>query len=220
MSRESLGLSPTLLDYVCRYGAREDDDLRRLREETAGHPRAQMQISREQGQLMALLVELIGAKRAFEVGTFTGYSAMCVVKAMGPEGRLVALDVDKDFTDIAQRHWQKAGISPQIDLRLAPADESLRKMIAGGETGTYDFAFIDADKTNYDTYYERALTLVRPGGLIAIDNVLWSGRVADDAEQGPDTVALRALNTKIALDERVSVSLVPIGDGLTLARKR
>lgn len=220
MSRETLGLDDTLTDYVRRVGAREDQSLARLREETAKHPRAQMQISLEQGQFLALLIELIGAKRTFEVGTFTGYSAMWVVKAMGPDGRLVALDVDKDFTSIAQRHWREAGIDGQIDLRLAPAADSLKNMVEVGETGTYDFAFIDADKTNYDTYYEYALQLLRKGGLIAIDNVLWSGRVADPAEQGDDTVALRKLNEKLAKDERVTVSLIPIGDGLTLARKR
>lgn len=220
MSRETLGLSDDLMTYARAVGAREDADLARLREETAAHPRAQMQISLEQGQFLALLMELIGARRTLEIGTFTGYSAMWVVKAMGPNGRLIALDVDKDFTSIAQRHWQAAGIAGQIDLRLAPAADSLRKMVDAGESGTFDFAFIDADKTNYDTYYEYALKLLRKGGLIGIDNVLWSGRVADPSEQSADTVALRALNAKIAKDERVTVSLVPIGDGLTLARKR
>lgn len=220
MSRETIGLSDKLMAYVREVGAREDQDLARLREETASHPRAQMQISLEQGQFLALLVELIGARRALEVGTFTGYSAMWVAKAMGPEGRLVALDVDEDFTAVARRHWRQAGIAERIDLRLAPAAESLAEMLDAGEAGAYDFAFIDADKTNYDTYFEQALALLRPGGLIAIDNVLWSGRVADPQERGEDTVALRALNAKIAKDQRVTASLVPIGDGLMLARKR
>lgn len=220
MSRETLGLSERLSDYIRKVGMREDDDLRRLREETAAHPRAQMQISPEQGQLMALLIELIGARRTVEVGTFTGYSAMCVAKAMGPAGRLIALDIDEDFTAVAQRHWRDAGIADRIDLRLAPAAESLRKMVAAGESGAYDFAFIDADKTNYDTYYEYALALVRAGGLIGIDNVLWSGRVADADDTGADTLALRTLNAKIVADERVTMSLAPIGDGLTLVRKR
>jgi caffeoyl-CoA O-methyltransferase len=206
--------------YVRTVGAREDENLRALREETANHPRSQMQISLEQGQFLALLIELIGAKRTLEVGTFTGYSAMWVVKAMGPAGRLVALDVDEDFTSIAQRHWKQAGVAGQIDLRLAPAADSLQKMLDAGEAGAYDFAFIDADKTNYVRYYEFALQLIRKGGVIAIDNVLWSGRVADPADRSDDTVALRNLNAKLAKDERVTVSLVPIGDGLTLARKR
>lgn len=220
MSRETLGLNDTLMTYVRTVGAREDETLRRLREETARHPRAQMQIALEQGQFMALLIELIGARRTFEVGTFTGYSALWTVKAMGPAGRLVALDVSTEFTAIAQRHWREAGVAGQIDLRIAPAAESLKKMIDAGEAGAYDFAFIDADKSNYDTYYEYALTLIRLGGLVAIDNVLWSGHVADPAAQDPDTMALKALNAKIATDERVTVSMVPIGDGLTLARKR
>jgi len=220
MSRETLGLSDRLMAYVRSVGAREDEHLRRLREETAGHPRAQMQISMEQGQFLALLMEVIGAKHTLEIGTFTGYSAMWVAKAMGPGGRVVALDVDQDFTAIALRHWRMAGIDSQIDLRLAPAAESLQTMLDAGEAGGYDFAFIDADKTNYDRYYEFALQLIRKGGLIAIDNVLWSGRVADPADLSDDTVALRNLNAKLAKDERVTVSLVPIGDGLTLARKR
>lgn len=220
LSRETIGLSDRLMSYVRTIGAREDADLARLREETAKHPRAQMQISLEQGQFLALLIELIGAQRTVEVGTFTGYSAMWVAKAMGPSGRVVALDVDKDFTAVALRHWKQAGVDSQIDLRLAPAANSLRKMLDDGEAGRYDFAFIDADKTNYDTYFELCVQLLRKGGLMAIDNVLWSGRVADPTEHGEDTVALRNLNAKIAKDERVTVSLVPIGDGLTLARKR
>ena len=220
MSRETLGLSDTLTAYLRTVGTREDPDLAKLREETARHPRAQMQISPEQGQLLALLAELIGARRTLEVGTFTGYSAMWVAKAMGPSGRVVALDIDKEFTAIARRHWQDAGVADQIDLRLAPAVESLKQLVEAGETGSYDFAFIDADKVNYDAYYEYALKLVRTNGLIAIDNVLWSGHVADPTDQSQDTVALRALNAKIAKDERVTACLIPIGDGLTLARKR
>ncbi len=220
MSRETLGLSESLSAYVQKVGVREDGDLRRLREETASHPMARMQISPEQGQFMALLVELTGTQKAFEVGAFTGYSAMCVAKAMGPTGRLVALDVSDEYATIARRHWAKAGISGRIDLRLAPATESLGAMVAAGESGSYDFAFIDADKTGYDGYYEYALKLLRTGGLIAIDNVLWSGRVIDLADMSDDTLALRAINLKIAADPRVTVSLLPIGDGLTLARKR
>jgi predicted O-methyltransferase YrrM len=220
MSRESLGLGEALQAYLRKFGVREDGDLKRLREETAGHRLAQMQISAEQGQFMRLLIELIGARKSFEVGTFTGYSAMCVAKAMGPEGRVVALDVSQEYTDIARRHWTEAGIADRIQLRLAPAADSLAAMVAAGEGGSYDFAFIDADKTGYDTYYEYALKLVRTGGLIAIDNVLWSGKVIDDSDTSDDTKALRALNQKIAADTRVTVSMVPIADGLTLARKR
>ncbi len=220
MSRETLGLSENLLTYVRKVGMREDADLARLREETAHHPMARMQISPEQGQFMALLVELFGAAKTFEVGTFTGYSAMVVAKAIGPNGRVIALDVSEEFTSVARRHWAKAGVADRIDLRLAPAAQSLEGMLKAGEADSYDFCFIDADKTGYDTYYEYALKLLRPGGLIAIDNVLWSGKVADPADTSEDTVALRALNTKISKDERVTHSLVPIGDGLTLAMKR
>jgi predicted O-methyltransferase YrrM len=220
MSRETLGLSPDLLAYVHKVGMREDDDLRRLREETAAHPMARMQISPEQGQFMALLIETMGARKTLEVGCFTGYSALCVAKAMGPAGRVVTLDVSEEYTAVARRHWAKAGVADRIDLRMAPATESLKALIATGESGSFDFAFIDADKTGYDSYYEYALQLLRSGGLIAIDNVLWSGRVIDPSDTSEDTRALRALNTKIAADLRVTVSLVPIGDGLTLARKR
>ena len=220
MSRETIGLSPELLAYVHKVGMREDEDLRRLREETAAHPMARMQISAEQGQFITLLIELIGARKTFEVGTFTGYSAMCVAKAMGPAGRVVALDISEEYTAVARRHWADAGITDRIDLRLAPAVDNLKAMVAAGESGTYDFAFIDADKTGYDAYYEYALKLLRIGGIIAIDNVLWSGRVIDPTDTTEDTAALRLLNQKIAADERVTVSMVPIGDGLTLARKR
>lgn len=220
MSRETLGLSPELTDYVRRVGVREDAHLRALREETAAHPRAVMQISAEQGQFLGLLTELIGARKTLEVGVFTGYSAMWVAQAMGPAGRVVALDISEEFTSIARKHWANAGIADRIDLHIAPAAESLAKLVDDGESGTFDFAFIDADKTAYDTYYEYALKLLRPGGLIAIDNVLWSGKVIDPSDTTADTEALRALNIKIAADPRVTVNLVPIGDGLTLARKR
>ena len=182
MSRETVGLSDSLVDYVRRVGGREDADLKALREETARHPQAIMQISAEQGQFMMLLIELIGAKKTLEVGTFTGYSAMCVAKAMGPSGKVTALDVSEEFTNVARKHWAKAGIADQIDLRLGPATESIEKLIALGESDTYDFAFIDANKTGYDAYYEGALKLVRKGGLIAIDNVLWGGNVIERDE--------------------------------------
>jgi len=220
MSRETTAMTERLLAYIREVGMREDEDLRKLREETASHPAARMQISPEQGQFMALLVELIGVKRAFEVGTFTGYSAMCVTKAMGRDGRLVALDVSEEYTSIAQEHWKAAGVHQQIELKIGPAAESLEAMVKEGEGGTFDFAFIDADKTGYMAYYEYALKLLRPGGLVAIDNVLWNGSVADPKNNDEDTVAIRKINAFIKTDNRVTMSLVPIGDGLTLARKR
>jgi predicted O-methyltransferase YrrM len=219
MSLQTINLTEPLQDYIRRLGMREDADLVALREETAKHPRAQMQIGPEQGHLMALLVRLLGARKCLEVGVFTGYSAMVVAKAMGRGGKVVALDVSEEFTAIARRHWAKAGVSDQIDLRLRPAAESLKAMVAANEVETFDFAFIDADKTNYDTYYEYALKLVRRGGLIAIDNVLWSGNVIDPTDQTADTIAIRAINQKIHQDGRVDATLLPIGDGLTLALK-
>jgi predicted O-methyltransferase YrrM len=219
MSRESINLSGPLQAYVRSFGMREDADLAALREETANHPWAGMQISPEQGQLMALLVRLLGARKTLEVGVFTGYSAMVVAKALGPKGKVVALDINEEFTAIARRHWAKAGIADRIDLRLQPATDSLEALAAGGESNTFDFAFIDADKGNYDAYYEYALKLVRRGGLIAIDNVLWQGKVIDSTDQTVDTVAIRAINQKIHDDRRVEASMVPIGDGLTLALK-
>ena len=219
MSRESINLSGPLQAYVRSFGMREDADLAALREETANHPWAGMQISPEQGQLMALLVRLLGARKTLEVGVFTGYSAMVVAKALGPKGKVVALDVSEEFTAIARRHWAKAGIADRIDLRLQPATDSLKALVAAGESNTFDFAFIDADKSNYDAYYEYAIKLVRRGGVIAIDNVLWQGKVIDSTDQTVDTVAIRAINQKIHDDSRVEASLVPIGDGLTLALK-
>jgi predicted O-methyltransferase YrrM len=219
MSRESISLSGPLQAYVSSFGIREDADLAALREETANHPWAVMQISPEQGQLMALLVRLLGARKTLEVGVFTGYSAMVVAKALGPKGKVVALDVSEEFTAIARRHWTKAGVADRIDLRLQPATDSLKALVAAGESNTFDFAFIDADKDNYDAYYEYALKLVRRGGLIGIDNVLWQGKVIDSSDQTVDTVAIRAINRKIHDDSRVEASMVPIGDGLTLALK-
>jgi predicted O-methyltransferase YrrM len=218
MSRQ-ITLTDPLQDYIRRVGMREDADLAAVRQETAKHSHAAMQISPEQGHFMALLVRLLGARKCLEVGVFTGYSAMVVAKAMGRAGKVVALDVSEEFTAIARRHWAKAGISEQIDLRLRPAAESLKAMLASNQAGTFDFAFIDADKNNYDTYYEYALQLVRRGGLIAIDNVLWSGAVVDSSDKSADTVAIRALNDKIHADARVDAVLLPVGDGLTLALK-
>jgi caffeoyl-CoA O-methyltransferase len=200
---------------------REPDVLRRLRDETARHERAGMQISPEQGHFMRLLVGLMDAKRVLEVGVFTGYSSLSVALALPADGRIVACDVSEEYTGVARRYWQEAGVADKIDLRIAPALETLDLLLAGGQDGGFDFAFIDADKGNYDGYYERALRLLRPRGLVAIDNTLWSGRVADPAAQDEDTRALRALNEKLAGDDRLAaLSVVPIGDGLTLALKR
>ena len=220
MANRTTALTDRLYDYLIEVSVREPPLLRELREETAALPMAMMQIGPEQGQFMRLLIELIGARRAVEVGTFTGYSALCVAEAMGPQGRLVACDVSEEYTAIARRYWARAGVADRIDLRLGPAVATLDKMLADGAAGTIDFVFIDANKTDYDAYYERALKLLRPAGLIAIDNVLWGGAVADPSVDDEDTSAIRALNRKLAKDERVSLSLVPIGDGLTLARKR
>lgn len=220
MANRTIALSDGLYDYLLDVSLREPDVLRRLREETAKIPAAAMQIAPEQGQFMALLVELMGARKAIEVGTFTGYSSLSVALALPPGGRLVTCDVNAEWTNVARRYWAEAGVADRIDLRLGPALETLDALIAEGEAGTFDFAFIDADKTEYDAYYERILTLLRPGGLVSVDNVLWSGRVIDTAKQDSDTRAIRAFNEKIHADPRVSLSLVPIGDGLTLARKR
>ena len=179
-----------------------------------------MQVGPEQGQFMALLVELLGARNALEVGTFTGYSALAVALALPEDGRLVACDVSEEWTAIGRRYWEEAGVAHKIDLRLAPAVETLDALLAEGCGGTFDFAFIDADKEGYDAYYERALELMRPGGLVVLDNTLWRGKVADPTISDADTEALRALNTKLAGDERVTLSLLPVGDGVTLARKR
>jgi caffeoyl-CoA O-methyltransferase len=220
MTRRSISLTDELYDYLVRVSVREPAVLRRLREETAELEQAQMQIGPEQGQLMALLLELMGARRVLEIGTFTGYSALVMALSLPEDGRIVACDTSEEWTRVARRYWAEAGVAHKIDLRLAAAAETLGALLAEGRAGTFDFVFIDADKSGYDTYYERALELLRPGGLIAIDNVLWSGRVADAAETEDDTVALRELNAKLKDDERVSLSLVPIGDGVTLAMKR
>ena len=220
MSRRTLKLSEELVHYVRRVGQREADVLRRLREETAELEHANMQIAPEQGQFFQLLVELIGARKCLEIGTFTGYSALTVALALPDDGRIVACDVSEEWTAIARRFWAEAHVSQKIELRLGPATETLKSILASGGAETFDFAFIDADKANYDTYYEQVLVLLRPGGLIAIDNVLWGGAVIDDQNQTTDTRAIRALNEKISKDERVTPCLITIGDGLSLARKR
>jgi caffeoyl-CoA O-methyltransferase len=220
VSRRTESLTDELYDYLIRVSLREPEVLRRLREETAQLDQANMQIGPEQGQLMALLVELLGAERVLEIGTFTGYSALVMALALPDDGRIVACDVSEEWTRVARRYWAEAGVAHKVDLRLAPALETLEALVSEGRAGSFDFAFIDADKENYAAYYERALELVRVGGLVAIDNVLWSGKVADPEVTDADTEAIRALNAKLKDDRRVSLSLVPIGDGLTLAMKR
>lgn len=213
-------MTDVLYDYLLTQTLRERPLLSRLRDLTRELPESNMQISPEQGQFMALLVRLIGARRCLEIGTFTGYSSTVVALAMPGDGRMVCLDVSAEYTRHARDAWREAGVQDKVDLRLAPALESLQAMLEAGEAGSFDFAFIDADKDHYDAYYESALELLRPGGLIAIDNVLWSGRVADEDNDEDSTLVMRKLNRKIRGDERVDMSLVPIGDGLMLARKR
>jgi caffeoyl-CoA O-methyltransferase len=206
-------------DYIRDITLRELPILARLREETAANPQSGMQVSPEQGQYLALMARLIGARRTLEVGTFTGYSALVVAMALPEDGQIIACDINKEWTDIARRYWDEAGVAHKINLRLGPAVETLQALLAGGGKGTFDFAFIDADKSNYQSYFDSAVELIRPGGLIAVDNVLWHGRVIDPAEQDRDTLAVREFNRKLHTDARVEISLVPMGDGLTLARK-
>lgn len=218
MSR-MMPVTEELIAYVTKVGARENPALRRCREETAKMPMYQMQIGPDQGAVMALLAQLIGATRYLEVGTFTGYSALAVALALPDDGRIVCCDVSREYTDRAREYWVQAGVSSKIDLRIGPALGTLDEMIADNAP-PFDFAFIDADKTNYDGYYERVLQLVRPGGLVALDNMLWSGQVANPKITDSDTSALRALNQKIHDDERVDMALATLGDGVMLVRKR
>ena len=219
MSKQTLGLEQNLYDYLLSISLREPAILTQLRQETAQIPRSIMQISPEQGQFMALLIKLIGAKKTLEVGVFTGYSSLVVALALPADGKIVACDVSEEYTSVARRYWQQAGVADKIDLHIAPALETLDKLLTAGEAETFDFAFIDADKSNYDNYYEQCLELIRPGGLIAIDNVLWSGKVAETEIQDNQTNKIRALNRKLHQDSRITLSLVPIADGLTLAMK-
>lgn len=219
MSPRTLGLDAALHRYLLEVSVREEPAARALREYTAALPEAVMQISPEQGQFLHLLLRLMNAERVLEVGTFTGYSALCMARAVGARGRVVCLDRSEEWTAVAREYWARAGVDGRIELRLGDARESLERLRAEGAAGRFDFAFLDADKGSYAAYYERLLELVRPGGVIAIDNTLWSGRVADPAEREPDTQAIRAFNAALAADDRALLSLVPIGDGLTLARK-
>ena len=220
MGKGSLGLDPQLYEYLLSVSLRETEVLTKLRQETSQHPASIMQISPEQGQFMALLIKLLGAKKTLDIGVFTGYSSLVVALALPEDGKVVACDRDPHSTAIARRYWQEAGVAHKIDFRLAPALDTLDQLIAEGESGSFDFAFIDADKRNYSNYYERALTLLRPGGIVAIDNVLWFGSVADSEDRDKRTVAIRELNQKIHQDFRVDISMLPIADGLTLALKR
>ena len=219
MTGKTLPMTEALETYLREVSLREPGTLRRLREETAALPEAQMQIAPEQGQFLHLLVGLTGAKRIIEIGTFTGYSALWMARALPEDGRLVACDVSEEWTAIARRYWEEAGVAERIDLRIAPALETLDTLLEE-ERGHYDLAFIDADKANYEAYYEACLKLLDSTGLVVVDNTLWSGRVIDPAVDDEDTVAIRRFNDKLHADERVDLSLLPLADGLTLARKR
>jgi predicted O-methyltransferase YrrM len=219
MSTRTLQIDDALYDYLLNVSLREHPLLTELRDVTAKHVYSQMQISPEQGQFMALLVRLCGVRRAVEIGTFTGYSALSVALALPEDGKLIACDISEEFTAIGRPFWQRAGVAGKIDLRIGPAMATLDKLLSAGSAGEVDFIFIDADKGAYDEYYERCLQLIRQGGLIAFDNTLWGGKVAHAAADD-DTRAIQALNRKLHGDERIDLSLVPIGDGLTLARKR
>jgi predicted O-methyltransferase YrrM len=221
MSNRSMPLTDSLYEYLLSVSLREHPLLAELRAETARDPtNMQLQIAPEQGQLMALLVRLIGARRCLELGVFTGYSSLVTALALPEDGRIVACDVSEEWTAVARRYWQRAGVAHKVDLRLAPALVTLDALLAQGGAGSFDFAFMDADKERYSTYYERILTLLRPGGLLAIDNTFWSGKVADPAETDPETAALRQLNGHLRHDGRIDLAMLPVADGLTLVRKR
>lgn len=219
MSNRTINLSDDLHAYLLDVSLREHALLRRLREETAELEMHRMQISPEQGQFMRLLIRLLGARKTLEVGVFTGYSSLCVAQALPPDGRIIACDVSEEWTAMAKRYWSEAGVDHKIDLKIGPAADTLAGLLDSDQREQYDFAFIDADKPNYSIYYDYCLQLVRPGGLIAVDNTLWSGRVIDSSDQSADTIAIREFNDLLKSDNRVELSMVPIGDGLTLARK-
>ena len=220
MSIRPTELTADLHAYMIRHGVREAPVLRRLREETAAHPERQMQIAPEQGQFMTLLVRLLGATRTLEVGVFTGYSSLAVALALPEDGRVTACDVSEAYTSVARRYWTEAGMLHKIDLRLAPAADTLQALIDEGREGAYDFAFIDADKEQYDLYYERALQLVRVGGLIMLDNVFRGGHVVDEQSRDAGTQAMRDLNRKLSADPRIELCVLPLADGVTLALKQ
>ena len=220
MSGKSIGLSDSLHEYLLSVSLRESAVMTELREETAEHPKSQMQIAPEQAQFLQLLVQLVGARRTLEIGVFTGYSALAVAEVLPPNGELVACDVSEEYTQVARRYWEKAGVDDTIDLRIGPAAETLQHLLDDGQAGTFDFSFIDADKESYDTYYERSLELLRPGGVIALDNVFRDGRVTGERSDDESVRAIQDLNEKIHGDERVEVSMLPLADGVTLAMKR
>jgi predicted O-methyltransferase YrrM len=219
MNKTNIILKEDLYNYLLSISLREPEILTKLRQETAEHPLAMMQISPDQGQFLALIVQVLGAKKTLEIGVFTGYSSLVVALALPPDGKVIALDVSEEFTDIARRYWKSAKVENKIELHIAPALDTLEHLIATGAASSFDFAFIDADKSNYHLYYEKCLTLVRKGGLIAIDNVLWGGQVIDEKVQDTRTQAMRLFNQTLHQDSRISLSLLPIADGLTLAFK-
>ncbi|MBQ0798180.1 MAG: class I SAM-dependent methyltransferase [Porticoccaceae bacterium] len=220
MSNQSIQLNDELYHYLLDASLRESEVLKQLRQHTAGMRGSVMQIAPEQGQFMALLVQILGAKKTLEVGVYTGYSALCVAAVLPEDGRMIACDINEETTAVAKEFWQKAGVAEKIDLRLAPGAETLNELIETGEQGSFDFAFIDADKTGYHNYYEQCLVLLRPGGLIAVDNVLWTGSVLNNENPSEDTQALQAFNCFVKDDQRVDLSMLPVGDGLTLLRKK
>jgi predicted O-methyltransferase YrrM len=212
-------MTDSLYEYVLSVSLRESEYLRALRDETSKLSEAEWQIAPEQGPFLAMLVQLMGAKQCLEVGTFTGYSAAWVASVLPSDGRMICCDINETFAAIARKYWALGGVAGKIDLRVAPALDTLNELLATGRTGSFDYAFIDADKSNYDVYYEKCLELIRPGGLIALDNTLWDGKVADSTVTDADTVAIRTLNAKLFSDKRVSLSFLPFADGLALARK-
>jgi predicted O-methyltransferase YrrM len=220
MSKQTLGLSPEFSAYYRSITVREPEILHKLRQETAQLPMAIMQIAPEQGQFLSLLIQLMGAKKTLEIGVFTGYSSLVTALALPEDGRIIACDVSEEYTSIARRYWEAAGVAHKIELRLAPALETLDGLLAEGHRNTFDFAFIDADKSSYPDYYEKALELIRPGGLITVDNVFWGGKVADPEIQDNRTQLIRQFNEKLYDDDRINISVVPIADGLTLAMKK
>jgi predicted O-methyltransferase YrrM len=220
MGKNTLELNDSLYDYLLSVSLHEDEVLQALREETRQIDMHIMQISPDQGQFMALLVKLTGAKKILEVGTFTGYSALAMARAMPEEGELVACDISESWTNVAKKYWQQAGVTEKIKLHLAPAEETLKKILKNNAADSFDMAFIDADKKNQWTYYECCLELLRPGGVILVDNVLWNGSVINEKDESEDTEAIRLFNKKIYKDNRVEISMIPVGDGITLARKK
>ena len=220
MSGKSIGLSDELHEYMLSVSHRESAVMKRLREETAEHPKAEMQIAPEQAQFFQFLLRLIGARRTIEIGVFTGYSALAAADVLPPNGEIVACDVSEQYTEVARRYWRRAGVADKIDLRIAPAAETLDALLDEGQAGTFDFSFIDADKESYDTYYERSLRLLRPGGVIALDNVFRDGRVLDSDVDDESVRAIQVLNEKLHTDERVDLTILPLADGVTLAMKR